>query len=211
MARYKKRIEISKDIDVIFSLPLFTGDIGNSVELEFYLHGNPYEFTTATLYGTNKSGKTVYSNAYAKENTVTLPILNEMYQAAGKETDCQVVLSDESGNSLTSAYLHFTVLQGLSENAKIEGSDEYNALMELISQISSSMAQINRAEEAANEIESFLKLIAKPENSVVHQISESEVDIFSEGYAIVSSSVTTDSDDGPILSDYKYPLIAESV
>ena len=186
MIRYEKRIEISKEIEVTFETPLFTGDVGNTIGLEFYLRGKPYEFTSATLFGTNKAGETVFTTAKAEGHTVVLPIVNAMFQVPVK-ADMQVVLYDDSGNALTSGYLHFTVIQGLSENASIEGTDEYNSLMELLAQVNSSMGQISRAEAAANEIESFLQLVEKPENSVIHQLSESEIDTFMEGCAVVTS------------------------
>ena len=142
MKRYEKRIEISKEIEVTFETPLFTGDVGNTIGLEFYLRGKPYEFTSATLFGTNKAGETVFTTAKAEGHTVVLPIVNAMFQVPVK-ADMQVVLYDDSGNALTSGYLHFTVIQGLSENASIEGTDEYNSLMELLAQVNSSMGQIS--------------------------------------------------------------------
>lgn len=210
MKRYEKKIEISNGVECIFQTPLFTGDIGNTIGLEFYLHGKPYKFKMATLFGTDATGDTIYSTSKAEVNEVVLPIVNEMYQVPGK-ADMQVVLYDDSENAITSAYLHFTVIKGLSENASIAGTEEYNSIMNLLVQVSSSMSQINRAERAANEIESFLQLIKTPENSVIHQITESEIDGFSEGYAIVTAIESEDSEGGPIVTEYHYPLIAERV
>lgn len=207
--KYKARIEVSHDVEISFETPLFTGDIGNTIGLEFYLHGKPYKFTMATLFGTDATGDTIYSTSKAEVNEVVLPIVNEMYQVPGK-ADMQVVLYDDSENAITSAYLHFTVIKGLSENASIEGTEEYNSIMNLLVQVSSSMSQINRAEQAANEIESFLQLIKNPENSVVHQITESEIDDFTHGFAVVSAMESKESEGGPILTEYRYPLLAES-
>lgn len=207
--KYKARIEVSHDVEISFETPLFTGDIGNTIGLEFYLHGKPYKFTMATLFGTDATGDTIYSTSKAEVNEVVLPIVNEMYQVPGK-ADMQVVIYDDSENAITSAYLHFTVIKGLSENASIEGTEEYNSIMNLLVQVSSSMSQINRAEQAANEIESFLQLIKNPENSVVHQITESEIDDFTHGFAVVSAMESKESEGGPILTEYRYPLLAES-
>ena len=50
MARYEAKFDLSKEFEKSFSLPLFTGDSGSSVSLEFYQNGVPYDMSGAMLY-----------------------------------------------------------------------------------------------------------------------------------------------------------------
>lgn len=181
MKRYEKKIEISKEIEVTFETPLFTGDVGNTIGLEFYLRGKPYEFTTATLFGTNKAGETVFTTAKSDGHTVVLPIVNDMFQVPVK-ADMQVVLYDDSGNALTSGYLHFTVIQGLSENASVEGTDEYNSLMELLAQVSSSMTQIEQAEKIVEKVVEADSYFATKEDIGEIETALSEIEALQNSY-----------------------------
>ena len=56
MNRYKAKIDISKSIDIYFDVPLFTGDSGNSVELSFFMRGEPYPMTGVTVSAKRADG-----------------------------------------------------------------------------------------------------------------------------------------------------------
>lgn len=67
----------------------------------------------------------------------------------------------------------------------------------------------------ADDVNLLAKYISRNENNIekikqnIKNISYAEVDSFTSGYAVVTSSETTDSEGGPILTEYHWPIVAE--
>lgn len=134
MAKYEARIEVSKGIDVSFETPLFTGDVGNSVKLLFFLRGKPYNSEAAEVSAKRADGCVVSLSVVTGSNEAEFTLPNNMYPDKGA-LDVQIALVDSSGNVLTSGVLHFDVLEGLSGSADIAGTEQYNDMTELLSQV----------------------------------------------------------------------------
>nr|DAH37283.1 MAG TPA: BppU domain protein [Caudoviricetes sp.] len=124
MNRYKAKIDISKSIDIYFDVPLFTGDSGNSVELSFFMRGEPYNMTGVTVSAKRADGQTVFDMGSISGNTAQYTIANNMHNIPGN-LDVQISLSDSTGAFLTSGFLHFSVEKGFSEDSGIEADDRY--------------------------------------------------------------------------------------
>ena len=124
MNRYKAKIDISKSIDIYFDVPLFTGDSGNSVELSFFMRGEPYPMTGVTVSAKRADGQTVFDMGSISGNTAQYTIANNMHNIPGN-LDVQISLTDSAGAFLTSGFLHFSVEKGFSEDSGIEADDRY--------------------------------------------------------------------------------------
>ena len=124
MNRYRAKIDISKNIEVYFDVPLFTGDSGNSVELSFFMRGEPYNMTGVTVSAKRADGQTVFDMGSISGNTVQYTIANNMHNTPGN-LDVQISLSDSAGVFLTSGFLHFSVEKGYAEDSGIEADDRY--------------------------------------------------------------------------------------
>lgn len=67
----------------------------------------------------------------------------------------------------------------------------------------------------ADDVNLLAEYISRNENNIekikqnIKNISYAEVDSFTSGYAVVTSSETTDSEGGPILTEYHWPVVAE--
>lgn len=144
MAKYEARIEVSKEINVLFETPLFTGDIGNTVKLAFFLRGQPYSGEGAEVYCKLTDGNTASVSAVTEGNTLEFTIPNNMYPNPG-ELELQIALLDGAGNVLTSGVLHFEVLEGLSGQADIVGTDQYNDMTALLAEVGQSLGNAKAA------------------------------------------------------------------
>lgn len=124
MNKYKAKIDISKNIEVYFDVPLFTGDFGNTIELIFHNGGEPYPMTGVTVSAKRADGQTVFDMGSISGNTAQYTIANNMHNIPGN-LDVQISLSDSTGAFLTSGFLHFSVEKGFSEDSGIEADDRY--------------------------------------------------------------------------------------
>lgn len=147
MAKYEARIEVSKGIDVSFETPLFTGDVGNSVKLLFFLRGKPYNSETAEVSAKRADGCVVSLSVVTRSNEAEFTLPNNMYPDKGA-LEVQIALVDGSGNVLTSGVLHFEVLEGLSGSADMAGTEQYNDMTELLSQVG---VALNDAQNAVDQ------------------------------------------------------------
>ena len=206
--RYKSEIEVSTEINLRFETPLFTGDIGNTVGLEFYLRGQPYSAQSAQIYTRRPDGEVASLSVVMNGNVLEFTIPNNMYPEKG-EMETQIALLDENGNILTSGVLHFDVLEGLSGQADIVGTDQYNDMTALLSQIAEGIDQIDRAQGLSDEMEAFLEEYGDVGNQVIANLTETELASFVKGVGLVTSSETQDSESGPIYTEYTWPVAAE--
>ena len=124
MNKYKAKIDISKNIEVYFDVPLFTGDFGNTIELIFHNGGEPYNMTGVTVSAKRADGQTVFDMGSISGNTAQYTIANNMHNIPGN-LDVQISLTDSAGAFLTSGFLHFSVEKGFSEDSGIEADDRY--------------------------------------------------------------------------------------
>ena len=124
MNKYKAKIDISKNIEVYFDVPLFTGDFGNTIELIFHNGGEPYPMTGVTVSAKRADGQTVFDMGSISGNTAQYTIANNMHNIPGN-LDVQISLTDSAGAFLTSGFLHFSVEKGFSEDSGIEADDRY--------------------------------------------------------------------------------------
>ncbi len=209
MARYEAKFDLSKEFEKSFSLPLFTGDSGSSVSLEFYQNGVPYDMSGAMLYARRADGVILASSGVAQGNKAELVLTNSMYLCPG-ELQVQISVVDVYGNFLTNGVLYFTVREGFSEQVQGEGSDNYCDLTALIQKVGEGLGSIQRAETAAASIEALMKKIPNLENQIIEHITEAETDYFTYGFAVVTAIESEDSEGGPIFTEYHYPLLAES-
>ncbi len=161
MARYEAKLDIGGEFEASFSLPLFTGDSGNSVALEFYNRGKAYDMSGAMIYARRGDGTVLATSGVTEGNKAEFTLYNNMYAYPG-ELQVQVSVVDVYGNFLTSGVLYFTVQEGFSQQSEGEGSNDFCELTSLIRQVGEGLVHIERAESVANEIESFLQLNQKP-------------------------------------------------
>lgn len=208
MARYTAKLDIAKEFEVNFSLPLFTGDVGNSISLEFFNHGKPSEMTGVMIYAKRSDGTVLTSSGTVCGNKAEFVLHNNMYSIPG-ELQVQVMLFDERGNFLTNGILYFLVKSGFSEQSEGEGSDDFCQLTSLIRQVGEGLSTIQRAESATSLLESVFQKIPDMENQVIRLICEEELDGLTSGFAIVNVHETRDSEAGPIEMEYHYPVVAE--
>lgn len=152
MFRYYAKIDVSKSIDVFFKTPLFTEDFGNKVCLDFFLRGEPYTAVSAMVFKDMTDGTATTHSVSMNDNSCIFTIPNVMHNVAG-ETTLQIVLLDDEGSILTSGLIHFEVMEGCSGKTQIKGTDQYNDMTALLSQIAAGISQINRAENAAKMAE----------------------------------------------------------
>lgn len=124
MNKYKAKIDISKNIEAYFDVPLFTGDLGNSVELSFFVRGEPYNMTGVTVSAKRADGQTVFDMGSISGNTAVYTFANNMHNTPGN-LDVQISLTDSTGAFLTSGFLHFSVEKGYAEDSGIEADDRY--------------------------------------------------------------------------------------
>ncbi len=155
MARYEAKLDIGGEFEASFSLPLFTGDSGNSVALEFYNRGKPYDMSGAVIYARRGDGTVLATSGVTEGNKAEFTLYNNMYVYPG-ELQVQVSIVDVYGNFLTSGVLYFTVQEGFSGQSEGEGSNDFCELTSLIRQVGEGLGHIERAEQAANEIEAAL-------------------------------------------------------
>lgn len=212
MAKYEARIEVSKGIDVSFETPLFTGDVGNSVKLLFFLRGQPYNSEAAEVSAKRADGCVVSLSVVTGSNEAEFTLPNNMYPDKGA-LDVQIALVDGSGNVLTSGVLHFEVLEGLSGSADIAGTEQYNDMTDLLSQVGVALSESRNAadtvEGLAPEMQSFLSRFSNLEDQVIASLDMNGLDLFIKGIGLVTSSETIDSEWGPILTEYQWPVVAE--
>lgn len=148
MNRYTAKIEISKSIEVYFDVPLFTGDSGNSVELSFFMHGEPYNMTGVTVSAKRADGQTVFDLGSMSGNRAVYTIANNMHNIPGN-LDVQISLSDSTGAFLTSGFLHFSVEKGYSEDSGIEADDRF-PIFNSFSEELSKKADVSELDKKAN-------------------------------------------------------------
>lgn len=212
MAKYEARIEVSKGIDVSFETPLFTGDVGNSVKLLFFLRGKPYNSETAEVSAKRADGCVVSLSVVTGSNEAEFTLPNNMYPDKGA-LDVQIALVDSSGNVLTSGVLHFEVLEGFSGKSDIAGTEQYNDMTELLSQVGVALSESRNAADTvellAPEMQSFLSRFSNLEDQVIASLDMNGLDLFIKGIGLVTSSETIDSEWGPILTEYQWPVVAE--
>ena len=215
MARYNAKLDLDKEFEVSFSLPLFTGDSGNTVSLEFLSGGQPYDMSGAQVYARRPDGVVLTTAAVTSGNQVEFTLYNNMFACLG-ELQVQVSILDVYGNFLTSGVLYFTVQEGFSSQAQGEGSDDFCDLTALIQQVAQGIGQIERAEAAAgaaeelsSEMQSFLTQFSGLEDQVIVPLTETQANSFLKGVGLVTSSETQDSESGPIYTEYTWPVAAE--
>ncbi|MDY4977190.1 MAG: hypothetical protein SO147_09890, partial [Clostridia bacterium] len=215
MARYYAKLDLKKNFEAVFALPLFTGDSGNTVRLEFYHDGQPYDMSGAQIYARRSDGTVLTTAAVTSGNQAEFTLYNNMFSCLG-ELQVQVSVLDVYGNFLTSGVLYFTVQEGFSSQSKGEGSDDFCDLTALIRQVSRGIGQLERAEAAADtveglapEMQSFLSRFSNLEDQVIASLDMNGLDLFIKGIGLVTSSETTDSEFGPISTEYQWPVVAE--
>lgn len=203
MAKYEAEIEISKEINAVFPTPLFTGDIGNTVKLNFFHRCRPYCAEGAEVFCKRSDGTVVSIAAIMQKNVLEFTIPNNMYPGPG-ELELQITLTNGDGAVLTSGVLHFEVLEGWSEQSAITGTDQYHDMTALLAEtgqlLEHAKTVIDQCVSATEEAERLEELF--------QPITEADAEGLESGYAIVTGSKTTDSEGGPILTEYRYPLAA---
>lgn len=156
MARYEARLDIGGEFEATFTLPLFTGDSGNSVSLEFYNRGKAYDMSGAMIYAKRGDGTVLATSGVTQGNKAEFTLYNNMYAYPG-ELQVQVSVVDAYGNFLTSGVLYFTVQQGFSEESEGEGSNDFCDLTSLVRQVGEGLEHIQRAKSAADRLEQILQ------------------------------------------------------
>lgn len=160
MAKYEAQIELSRGIEVSFQPPLFTGDVGNTVKLTFFLRGEPYAAQAAELYGTLRDGTAGSVAAVMKGNEAEFTLPNTFYPQPG-ETKLQVALLNGEGDVLTSGLLYFETLEGLGNQAEPAGSDQYNDMTALLSTVGN---ELGRMEQVLSQISAAVVIIGTGED-----------------------------------------------
>lgn len=160
MAKYEAQIELSRGIEVSFQPPLFTGDVGNTVKLTFFLRGEPYAAQAAELYGTLRDGTAGSVAAVMKGNEAEFTLPNTFYPQPG-ETKLQVALLNGEGDVLTSGLLYFETLEGLGDRAEPAGSDQYNDMTALLSTVGN---ELGRMEQVLSQFSAAVVIIGTGED-----------------------------------------------
>ena len=165
MSRYEAKVNINDSIYKVFSTPLFTDDIGNTVYLEFFMRGKPYTASNANVYKLMPDGKSASVAVAMKDNVCEFTIPNCMHSVPG-ETELQIALLDDDGNILTSGILHFDVLEGLSGKTQIAGTNEYNDMTALLSQMAESVSEVNKTIVKAENVIAKMSTVCRYKGSV---------------------------------------------
>lgn len=143
MNRYQATIDVSKNIEHYFDVPLFTGDSGNTVELSFFCGGEPYPMDNVMITARRADGAVVFDAGSMEDNTAVFTMKNNIHSQPG-QLEVQVALTDNSGAVLTSGVLHFDVLDGYKENSGVEADDRLPVLTQAVE---NAMAQADYARE----------------------------------------------------------------
>lgn len=143
MNKYQAKIDISNNIEVYFDVPLFTGDIGNTVELDFFCGGEPYPMDDVLVTACRADGAVVFDAGSMEGNTAVFTMKNNVHSQPG-QLEVQVALSNDEGDLLTSGVLHFDVLDGYKETSGIEADDRLPVLNEVVQ---NAFVQANYAKE----------------------------------------------------------------
>lgn len=141
MAKYNARIEVTKEIDVWFEVPLFTGDVGNDIRLSFYENGQAYDMNGAQVTALRADGEAVYDVAATEGNEAIITLKNNCYTQPG-ELSVFVTLTDAAGRAVTNGVLHFDVRRGYADGGDITADDRYPVLGELISEVEAASDRI---------------------------------------------------------------------
>ena len=160
MAKYEGKIEVAEGISKSFETPLFTGDVGNTVKLTFFLRGEPYAAEAAEIYCRLANGEVASLSAEMAGNVLEFTVPNVMYRERG-ETEIQVALLNGAGDVLTSGVLHFDVLEGLSDLTHTEGDDQYNDMTALLSTVGN---ELGRMEQVLSQISAAVVIISTGED-----------------------------------------------
>lgn len=134
MAKYNARIEVTKEIDVWFEVPLFTGDVGNDIRLSFYENGQAYDMNGAQVTALRADGEAVYDVAATEGNEAIITLKNNCYTQPG-ELSVFVTLTDAAGRAVTNGVLHFDVRRGYADEGGITADDRYPVLTGLINEV----------------------------------------------------------------------------
>ncbi len=134
MAKYNAKIEVTKEIDIWFEVPLFTGDIGNDIRMCFYENGQPYDMNGAQVTAVRADGEAVYDLAATEGNGAVITLKNNCYAQPG-ELSVYVTLTDAAGRAVTNGVLHFDVRRGYADGGGITADDRYPVLTELIDEV----------------------------------------------------------------------------
>lgn len=134
MAKYNARIEVTKEIDIWFEVPLFTGDVGNDIRLSFYENGQAYDMNGAQVTAVRADGEAVYDLAATEGNEAIITLKNNCYTQPG-ELSVFVTLTDAAGRAVTNGVLHFDVRRGYADGGDITADDRYPVLTELIDEV----------------------------------------------------------------------------
>ena len=134
MAKYNAKIEVTKEIDIWFEVPLFTGDVGNDIRLCFYENGQAYNMNGAQVTAVRADGEAVYDLAATEGNGAVITLKNNCYAQPG-ELSVYVTLTDAAGRAVTNGVLHFDVRRGYADGGGITADDRYPVLTELIDEV----------------------------------------------------------------------------
>ena len=160
MAKYEGKIEVAEGISKSFETPLFTGDVGNTVKLTFFLRGEPYAAEAAEIYCRMANCEVASLSAEMAGNVLEFTVPNVMYRERG-ETELQIALLNGAGDVLTSGVLHFDVLEGLSDLTHTEGDDQYNDMTALLSTVGN---ELGRMEQVLSQISAAVVIIGTGED-----------------------------------------------
>ena len=92
MNRYQATIDVSKNIEHYFDVPLFTGDSGNTVELSFFCGGEPYPMDNVMITARRADGAVVFDAGSMEDNTAVFTMKNNIHSQPG-QLEVQVILT----------------------------------------------------------------------------------------------------------------------
>ncbi len=153
MIDYRLRIDFSDSKTLASDICFVSGDVKSStLYFEFYNKGNRVDISgyTLSIRAKRSDGVVVASSGKIKENTAVFTPENNMYCVPG-ELYIEVALSDSSGRYVTTKIITAEVIEGLGE-AAIEGADNLNVYVKLISDALSAKEEAKAAAEVAKSV-----------------------------------------------------------
>ncbi len=147
----KFNMDVSKENSPNFFA--YTGEGGSrTVEVTLYNQNSLFELDgyIATVYTEKPDGTVSYISGTIDENTITFTLTTQMCAVLGKCKTWITLYSATEESTLTVGYIFYEVLLGYDENS-IESQDEFSALTDALSDVSSLTTSIQQCQEDIEE------------------------------------------------------------
>ena len=134
---HKLTLDIHKTVSAV-ALRVKKGDTGRRLLIHLAEKGYPYHISEdcyAVFTAKKPDGKVVFNDCSIEDCVILYDLTAQTVAAAGL-MDCEIILYGSDGKQLTSASFNIIVEDTIYDSeTEIESTDEYNALAELVAQV----------------------------------------------------------------------------